>query len=110
MEALLVCVVENAALRPALEHHEAEASIDEARQRLMGILVRSFEEELVFAGKEGVGVRERVPPFGQRLLGNWPQRVDRDERLSRGAECRQQSALNVERHRRKMEGRSGAPS
>ena len=76
-------VVQDAAACPALEHDEAEpASSDEARKRLVGIRVRTFEQEFVFARKERVGVRQDFPPLVKRLLGDRQMRVDRDERWS----------------------------
>jgi len=82
VEMLVMRVVQDAAACPALEHDEAEPAIvlDEPRKRLVGIRVRVFEEELIFARKERVGVRQDVPPLVKRLLGHRSMRVDRDER------------------------------
>ena len=58
----------------------------------MGIRLRPFEQELVFARKKRVGVGQGFPPVVERLLGDRQMRVDRDERTGRGPRSAASSA------------------
>ena len=63
VKVLVMRVVKDSTFSAALEHNEAEPAVDEARKRPMGIRVRPFEQQFIFARKERVGIRQGFPPL-----------------------------------------------
>ena len=103
MEAVFAGVVENAAFRRLLEHDEPEAARCQSGKHALRVDVSAFQQQLVLAREERVGVGQGSPPVVERLIGNRQMRVNRHEAIRIAPQRRQHSALHRKRHRGEVE-------